>query len=168
MRTLRWTIVATLIGGLAWAADRFSPEQLSARYYNDLGPSRIDVSAYPPEHQQAYASFEEHCSACHTLARPINAPIVARKDWSRFVQRMHMRSKAKTGAGFYKVEAKAIVDFLAYDAKLRKVEHKAEFDAQTKELKALFDEVKKEGLRVREADNRKKAKTRDQASPPGQ
>ena len=167
MRTLRWCLVVVLAGG-AWAAERYSPEQLAARFYFDLGPSTIDVSSYPEAHQKAYESFAHECSECHTLARPINAPFIERKDWSRYVTRMHLRHRLKSGSGFSKAEGKAIVDFLAYDSKIRKVNGKADFDAKTAELKARFEEVKKESLKVREADNQKKAKTREQSPAPGQ
>ena len=167
MKTFRWCLVVLLAGG-AWAAEKFTPEQLAARYYFDLGPAAIDVSSYPAEHKKAYESFAHECADCHTLARPINAPFVERKDWSRYVTRMHLRHRLKSGSGFSKAEGKAIVDFLAYDSKIRKIQGKANFEAEGEKLKVLFEDVKKEKLKLIEADNHKKAKTREQAPAPGQ
>src|SRR6266849_943250 len=52
----------------------FSDTELSAKYYYDLGPAKIDASNYPQNQQKNYALFAKTCSQCHTLARPINSP----------------------------------------------------------------------------------------------
>src|SRR3990172_9822175 len=74
---------------------RFSAEQFEARFYYDLGAAEIDISSYPKKQQDGYAVFARTCSQCHTLARPINAPFAVRKDWERYIQRMHIRTESR-------------------------------------------------------------------------
>jgi len=88
----------------------------------DKGPSKIDVSAYPPGLQKGYKVFSEKCTLCHTLARPINSDFALPDEWSRYVKRMMY----KPGSGIAAADAKTIFEFLAYDSSVRK--------------KALFDE----------------------------
>src|SRR5208282_2996823 len=85
------------IAGLVWAESKYTPQQLEARFYYDLGPAEVDVSSYPKKQQENYRVFAETCFQCHTLARPINSPIVERKDWRRYVQRMHGKTKIVAG-----------------------------------------------------------------------
>jgi len=141
---------------------RFTKDQLEARFYYDLGSSELDVSNYPKAQQANYEVFKKTCSQCHTLARPINSPLVEKKDWERYVRRMRQRTQVRPGTAISKQDAKVIVDFLAYDARVRKVEKKAEFEARTKELQALFEEVQKERARLKSEEDRKKVK---QAAP---
>ncbi|MDD5302063.1 MAG: hypothetical protein PHS14_03055 [Elusimicrobia bacterium] len=145
----------------AQAKDRFTAEQREARFYYDLGPKEIDVTSYPKAQQENYRTFAKTCSQCHTLARPINSPLVTREDWKRFVRRMHVRTKERPGAAITADAAKAAIDFLAYDSEVRKVKGKADFAALTHKLEALFAEVRLERARVQvEAD---KKKTREPA-----
>src|SRR5271167_2130052 len=137
-------LFAVMIAGLAWSADKFTDEQLKAQFYNDLGPDSIDVSAYPQKQQANYLVFKKTCTQCHTLARPINAPFVTSVDWQRYILRMHERTKSRPGKVISKEDSKVIVDFLVYDAKVRKVQHKKEFEAQVAKLKATFEDVKAE------------------------
>ena len=151
-------IMASFWASGACPAAQYSKDQLDARYYDDLGPSRIDVSSYPAEQQRNYKEFAEHCSKCHTLARPINAPIVTRRDWERYVDRMRSRTNTKEGSEISKEETTRIVNFLVYDSQRRKIQQKAHFNTETARLKRLFDDVQKERLRVKEEENQKKAK----------
>jgi hypothetical protein len=80
----------------------------------DLGPAWIDVSAYPPEHQQAYALFSRRCSKCHTLARPINSTMQG-QEWATYVNRM----RRKPGSGIAPNEAETILGFLVFDSARR-------------------------------------------------
>jgi hypothetical protein len=154
------TLAAATLAGLAWGGETYTQEQLEARFPYDLGSAVIDVSGYPQEQRENYKVFERACSQCHSLARPINAPILTREDWRRFVRRMHLKTAAKAGVRLGKEDAKAIVDFLAYDSKIRKLEGKAVFEARQKELQGLFGEVQKERRRLkREADNKKARQT---------
>ncbi|MFI5362794.1 MAG: hypothetical protein ACHQ49_12550 [Elusimicrobiota bacterium] len=140
------------------AASRFTDKQLEAQFSFDLGPDSVDVSSYPKVQQDNYAVFASVCSRCHTLARPINAPIVSREDWRRFISRMHIRSKVQSDKTFTKEQAKAVVDFLAYDSHERKVLRKADFDAETQRLVKLFSEVRAERARVQGENDARKAK----------
>ncbi|MBI5247586.1 MAG: hypothetical protein HY923_10425 [Elusimicrobia bacterium] len=133
----------------ARADQRFTAEQLAAKDYRDLGPKEIDVSAYPEEQQKNYRIFVKACSSCHTLARAVNSPLVSREDWRRSVKRMHARSKSNAAAAIGVPEAKAAIEFLTYDAKIRKVKDAAGFKAKTAELKALYEEIQNERARIR-------------------
>lgn len=145
----------------ARAQERFTAEQLEARFPYDLGPKEVDVTAYPKAQQENYRLFAKACSQCHTLARPLNSPYVTREDWRRYVRRMHAKTKERAGAAIGKAEGAAAIEFLAYDAQVRKVKGKAAFAAEAAKLKALFAEVRAERSRLQlEAD---KKKTREPA-----
>lgn len=126
-------IVLVLLCGGARAAEKPRP-----KFYYDLGPETIAIFSYPKRQQDNYAVFAHSCSQCHTLARPINSPFVTRGDWKRYVSAMHAKAKKRGGPSFSPDEAKMIIDFLVYDAKIRKVDQAAAFAAQTKRLKARF------------------------------
>lgn len=162
------TWIAVLLA-LAWTgcrrqapapeASRFTAEQLAARFYYDLGPETVDVAGYPAEQKKNYQVFARVCSQCHTPARPLNAPIVSAQDWERYVRRMHERAKTREKWISVPEESFAeIVDFLAYDAKVRKVQGKAEFDRRTEALKRLFDEVGAERARLQLAEGEREAR----------
>jgi len=53
----------------------------------DKGADSVDVSAYPADIKEAYATFSSKCSKCHTLARPINTDMTA-DSWKMYVKRM--------------------------------------------------------------------------------
>jgi hypothetical protein len=143
----------------------FTSRQLEARGYADLGAEKIDVSGYPKTQQENYAAFAAVCSRCHTLARPINSPLAARADWRRYVKRMHVRSKIESDKTFDKEQAKKVIDFLAYDSQVRKIERKAAFDAETERLKKFFVEVRAQRTRLQiESDARKAKPYGDQSS----
>jgi hypothetical protein len=137
--------------------------QLNARYYFDLGPDKIDVSAYPEAQQKAYPLFEKTCSKCHSLSRAINSPFTTREDWKRFLTRMHERKKALGGPGFMQNEGRTILDFLAFDSQERKVKRKDEFAKSTLELKALFEQTLKEREKLQKASDKKTAEGRERA-----
>lgn len=81
----------------------------------DKGPSKIDVSSYPPQQQKAYKVFESKCSKCHTIARPINTTMT-RDEWERYVKRM----MHKPNSGISNSQGKEIFEFLVYDQQVRK------------------------------------------------
>ena len=81
----------------------------------DKGPNFIDVAAYPSEMQENYRLFEQKCSRCHTLARPINSEF-AGEEWRKYVYKM-MR---KPGSGLTPNTAEPIIQFLIYDSQTRK------------------------------------------------
>lgn len=135
----------------------FSKEQLSAQFYYDLGASTVDVSAYPIAAQEGYKTFLERCALCHTTARPLNSPLVSRKDWERYVRRMHERAEASPYHGLTKAEAKAVVEFLTHDSKVRKLDGKAAFAAKAADLQVLFEKVKAERSRLQIEGDKDKA-----------
>lgn len=81
----------------------------------DRGPNFINVSAYPLEMQENYKLFEQKCSRCHTLARPINSEFTG-EVWREYVYKM-MR---KPGSGLTPRSAEPIIQFLIYDSEVRK------------------------------------------------
>jgi len=95
----------------------------------DKGPSKVDISSYPPEQQKGYKVFADKCSKCHTIARPINTTMTA-PEWSRYVKRM----MHKPNSGISDNQGKAIYEFLAYDQQVRKDKNPSAFS------KALSDE----------------------------
>ncbi len=80
----------------------------------DKGPNFIDVSIYPLEMQENYKLFEQKCSRCHTLARPINSEFIG-EAWRKYVYKM-MR---KPGSGLTPKTAEPIIQFLIYDSQTR-------------------------------------------------
>lgn len=158
-------VLTLLLARGVWAAEPLTDAQLGARFYYDLGPAEVDVTAYPEAQKAGYAVFAKTCSQCHTLARPINSPIVSRKDWKRYVARMHQRAKVRPAAKLGKEQAAVIVDFLAYDSKVRKVDRKAAFEAAAGEQRALFARVREERSRRQVAGDRLKIQPEAPGSP---
>ena len=146
------------LAGLAWAGGEYTSAQLAARFYYDLGPAEVDVSAYPQKQQENYRLFAKTCSQCHTLARPINSPYVVRKTWKRYVERMHIRTKSVSSATIREEDEDAIVDFLSYDAQIRKVKNKTAWETKRSELRDLYEGVVKERSRIQSEEDRKKIK----------
>lgn len=72
-------------------------------------PGVIDVSSYPPPMQKRYQLFEQRCSRCHDLARPINAR-VADGGWHNYVRRMSRHP----GAGISPSDQAQIAQFLEF------------------------------------------------------
>lgn len=147
-----------LAAASAQAGERFTTEQREARFPHDLGPKEVDASSYPEEQRKNYEVFAKTCSQCHTLARALNSPLVAREDWRRFIKRMYQRTKSSAGTAIGKDDAEAAIAFLAYDAQVRKVQDKAGFEARTRELKSLFAEVRAERSRLQAEADKKKIK----------
>ncbi|MCA9544177.1 MAG: hypothetical protein KC613_07290 [Myxococcales bacterium] len=72
-------------------------------------PGALDVKAYPAEQQANYAIFENRCSRCHDLTRPVQAR-VAEGGWDNYVRRMARHP----GAGINQADQQAIAAFLEY------------------------------------------------------
>lgn len=132
-------------------------------YPNDMGPDSVDVSGYPPELKKTYATFKFKCSACHTIARPINSQFlelsaeeqakwkkqdpdlfkdkklvqVEENMWQRYVKRM----MSKPGCPVKGDDGKKIWEFLVYDSKLRKTGPNAK--AWREHRKKLLEDFKK-------------------------
>jgi hypothetical protein len=77
----------------------------------DKGPDRLDVSSYPAEEQARYPLFQEKCSRCHTLARPINSRFTVAA-WKRYAKKMIQRPNS----GINEEEAEELYAFLRYYA----------------------------------------------------
>lgn len=166
-RVWGWGVGLVLLAGcggpVAEKPDRqFTDEELHARFPYDLGPDRVDVAAYPKAQQENYLLFLNLCSQCHTPARPLNAPIVAREDWERFARRMHRKSK---GTLLDARQAERVIDFLTYDAQRRKVNRREEFLSLQRELNARYKEMLDERARVQLEEGLKLAKDRGYTSP---
>lgn len=157
-RIIGWAVLVAAAGAVG-ASERFTRRQLEARFHYDLGPEEVDVSSYPEEQRGNYRVFQKTCSQCHTPARAINAPHVLKKDWERYVLRMHIRSKARRGVTIPRKDVRAIVEFLAYDSKLRKADRKAEFQEKDLELRRAFEELRKERLQSKMEQDLEKART---------
>lgn len=111
-----------------------TPTGRRAVYYSDLGPDTIDVSSYPARQRYNYAVYAEACARCHTLARSINAPMVGRGFWRMYLLGMRFNAAFRRAPGFPPEDREAILDFLEYDSRARKVEHRPEFEARQEEL----------------------------------
>lgn len=144
------------------SARRFTDEQLKAKFAWDLGSETVDVSGYPAAMQKHYTTFMNLCGRCHTTARPLNAPIVTQAQWNRFVHRMHFKAQSKL---LTKVSAKAIVDFLVYDASVRKLGRRDAYLNELERLQATYAELEVERARVLLEEGAKAAKDRGYVSP---
>jgi len=120
------------------ALPRVNPQSRNARYYSDLGPDVIDVSNYPAQQRYNYQVYAAVCSRCHTLARSINAPAVSREFWEFYLLGMRVQNGLDKKPAITPQERKAILDFLEYDSRVRKIEHARQFEAQTQELKRRY------------------------------
>ncbi|MHB2026807.1 MAG: hypothetical protein ACYCPQ_09275 [Elusimicrobiota bacterium] len=155
------TACLVIVEAISLAARKIpTRSQLDARFYFDLGPAQINVSSYPAIQQENYKVFARACSQCHTLARPINSPIVATKDWQRYIRRMSARTKTAPAniKPFARSDIESILSFLDYDSRLRKIKHKAEFQAKTEKLKLLFQRMQTKRIKTERETDLKKAR----------
>ena len=141
-----------ILGGLALLlmfgsanSNALTPQEEKATRPEDLGPETVDVSSYPKAQQENYSLFLAKCSACHSPARPLNSKITTEEDWEHFVSLMHGRLLSR---GMKPVwlpgEGRRIIDFLAYDSQIRKVDHKLVFEENLRQLRVRYAEVQKE------------------------
>ncbi|MBI2385537.1 MAG: hypothetical protein HYV14_05945 [Elusimicrobia bacterium] len=110
----------------------------AALFYSDLGPDSVDVSSYPPERRRDYEAYARLCSRCHTLARSINAPYAERAWWEFYLASMRMRAHFH-GEPLSKDDTRAVLDFLEYDSRERKLAQAPRFEALKKELERRFE-----------------------------
>jgi hypothetical protein len=105
----------------------------------------VETSAYPAVQQKQYALFLDRCSRCHTPARAINSPITTREDWRHFVSLMHGRLLSRSMSEPWTTdEGRAIIDFLAYDSRVRKIERRRDFSSLQVRLAGRFARIQKE------------------------
>jgi hypothetical protein len=125
-------LLASVLGGCKL------PEQPAREPHpEDLGPDQIpyeQLSTYPEGMQADYVLFAKRCSKCHTLARPLNSRFVSQKFWARYVTEMWRRP----ASGMTHEEVRRIIDFLVYDAKVRKLDREKEFLAHRRQLLEQF------------------------------
>lgn len=72
-------------------------------------PGALDVRTYPAEQQANYRVFENRCSRCHDLVRPLSAR-VGQGGWEAYVTRMSRHP----GAGIGHDDQKSIAAFLEF------------------------------------------------------
>ena len=135
-----------------------TPVEQKAKVYEDLGPDAIDVSRYPAARREQYLVFKRNCEQCHTLARPINAPFTTAADWRRFIRRMRGKAVFSHGKTVTTADAATIADFLAFDAKQRKLAAPQEWAHSQRTLQAWFFDVQRRRLLIEDEEARKKAK----------
>lgn len=82
----------------------------------EQGPATIAVTNYPVAARESYKVFAARCSRCHALSRAINADYVLPDEWEPRVKRM----MDKWFSGINEATRKRILDFLIYDASVRK------------------------------------------------
>lgn len=108
---------ALVIGsGVVRAEDQLDPETKARVERFEKGPQTIDVSKYPDGIKENYEVFQQKCTQCHKLSRPINSDYATPDEWSRYIKRM----MHKPGSGISSAEGKKIYDFLVYDSSIRK------------------------------------------------
>jgi hypothetical protein len=74
------------------------------------------INSFPQNVQEAYEVFEHKCSRCHTLSRPLNAPIYELAHWEAYVARM----RRQPGSGISEADGQTILVFLKYYAEKKK------------------------------------------------
>lgn len=144
------SIGSMVVGAVLWvgaptASWGLTDAEAKAVYPADLGPATIDVSAYPPEQKASYGLFLRKCSICHTPARAINSPLVHYKDWEHYSALMMARHRDRFNVERWpKAELERISRFLAFDAKIRKVDRAEEFSNLQSRLRKRFKDVQEE------------------------
>lgn len=126
------------------AAERVEEQSMEASSSDELGPSRgrrmlasivggaltaaalacggprsegLDASKLPENVREDYAIFEQRCSKCHSLARPLGAGIRDDDEWALYVNRMRLQP----GSGITTADQERILRFLRHHAaELRK------------------------------------------------
>jgi hypothetical protein len=160
----RWNAKPDVVQGDDWDSSEMRPSTAPARarpaaptpsvfdeevsHYADLGPSEIDVSAYPSQQKYNYKLFKQSCGLCHTTARAVNSETQSRLYWRFHLARMNMHARFQGAYPLTPLETQQVLDFLVFDAKVRKVEKRAEFYAQTEELKRRYDAVLRKKMRA--------------------
>ncbi len=150
--TIKFTLIIAAAFSLAAAGICRAEDQLDAATKARIaefekGPATIDVSKYPEGLRKNYEVFQQKCTLCHVLSRPVNCDFVLPGEWSRYVKRM----MHKPGSMITENSAKKIYDFLVYDASVRKKdaleaklakltpEERAAEEAKIKELHNAYD-----------------------------
>lgn len=72
--------------------------------------SGLDPGRLPPSMRAQYQRFEARCSRCHSLSRPLSAPVDSVEHWEKYLARM----RRMPGSGINSQDAAMIMEFLAY------------------------------------------------------
>jgi cytochrome c5 len=133
MKTLSTLLIVSVALALAAAGTCRAEDQMDAATKARIaafekGPATIDVTKYPEAVRKNYEVFQQKCTLCHALSRPVNCDFVLPGEWSRYVKRM----MHKPGSMITENSAKKIYEFLVYDASVRK---KDALDAKLATLK---------------------------------
>lgn len=150
------------------AAELEKEKAMKEPYANDLGPDKIDVSAYPKDAQEGYKVLQAKCTTCHTASRPLNSQFTetdgkdmgardaaaaallksdadiakAKHVWQvegGIWQRYVKRMSNKPGCTVTPDDGKKIWKFLSHDSRARKLgANKASWKAHREKLLADF------------------------------
>ena len=101
--TIRTLILAFIVSGLVLSGCL----SVSGRRG---GLTDSQIASIPKDLVTNYTLFSKRCSRCHTLSRPINAPISSIKHWKAYVNRMRLNPSS----GISPKDAQKIVAFLDY------------------------------------------------------
>ena len=71
----------------------------------------------------------------------MNSPVESRLYWRFHLDRMSLHQRFRHQAPLSAADKKALLDFLEYDAQVRKVQDKKRFAEQTEELKRRFEPI---------------------------
>lgn len=141
------TALAFIGAGVVRAQDQLDPETKARIERFEKGPQTIDVSKYPDAIKENYEVFQQKCTQCHKLSRPINSDYATPGEWSRYIKRM----MHKPGSGISNSDGKKIYEFLVYDSSIRKKtmldeklakatpEEKKDDEAKIKEVHDKYD-----------------------------
>lgn len=141
MRVLLIAVLAACAGGCYTWPHLYTAGLPLTEYYTDLGPDSIDVASYPEPQQRNYERFRAVCAECHTLARAVNCPTQSRTYWRFHLARMSAHSRMRHAGPLSKEDREAVLDFLEYDGRVRKVEQRERFLEQDEQLKKRFEPI---------------------------
>ena len=74
------------------------------------GADEVDTAKIPSDLRADYAIFEQRCSKCHSLARPLTSGIDDDEYWKRYVERM----RRQPASGISPEDEVPILRFLHY------------------------------------------------------
>jgi hypothetical protein len=70
----------------------------------------LDITTLPPRMHAPYRRFAARCSRCHSLSRPLTAPVTTVDHWVHYLARM----RRQPGSGINSADAELILEFLTY------------------------------------------------------
>ncbi len=70
----------------------------------------LDVETLPSNMRAPYRRFASRCSRCHSLSRPLSAPVNTVEHWERYLARM----RRQPGSGINEQDSALILEFLTY------------------------------------------------------